>query len=253
LPRRPQRKVAPHHRRPGVRTRRREPRDEGQSRAGPALAGRARRRPEGRSAEIYGPGALEATEDVQYRAIYAAVQSSIFRAQGRPEEALEAAWRSIWVADKIGWKYPGVKAGLVQAAEAAFATGVLAQAEEVVSLIEGLNPGDRTPFVDAQRARFAARLAAARGQDEGVAAGFKSGAGLFREVGMPFWLAVTLLEHGEWLAARGRGAAAEPLVAEAREIFERLRAEPWLERVRRLDTAGGVPMAMADATERSPI
>jgi hypothetical protein len=34
---------------------------------------------------------------------------------------------------------------------------------------------------------------------------------------------------------------------------ERLRAEPWLERVRRLDTAGGVPMAMADATERSPI
>ena len=37
---------------------------------------------------------------------------------------------------------------------------------------------------------------------------------------MPFWVAVTLLEQGE---AGG--------LAEAREIFERLEAAPWLERV----------------------
>ena len=39
------------------------------------------------------------------------------------------------------------------------------------------------------------------------------------------------LEHGEWLAAQGRAEEAEPLFAEAREIFERLEAKPWLERV----------------------
>jgi hypothetical protein len=37
---------------------------------------------------------------------------------------------------------------------------------------------------------------------------------------MPFWVAVTLLEQGE---AAG--------LAEAREIFERLEATPWLARV----------------------
>jgi hypothetical protein len=44
---------------------------------------------------------------------------------------------------------------------------------------------------------------------------------------------VVLVEHGEWLAGRGRDDDAEPLLAEAREIFERLRATPWLERATR--------------------
>jgi hypothetical protein len=41
-----------------------------------------------------------------------------------------------------------------------------------------------------------------------------------RELGMPFWVAVTLLEQGE-------SAGLE----EARVIFEALEATPWLERV----------------------
>jgi hypothetical protein len=50
---------------------------------------------------------------------------------------------------------------------------------------------------------------------------------------MPFWLAVTLLEHGEWLVGQNPGADAEPLVHEARELFEGLGARPWLERLER--------------------
>jgi hypothetical protein len=46
----------------------------------------------------------------------------------------------------------------------------------------------------------------------------------FRELGLPFWLAVTLLEHGELTGD-------ESFLAEAREIFERLEARPWLERL----------------------
>jgi hypothetical protein len=48
---------------------------------------------------------------------------------------------------------------------------------------------------------------------------------------MRFWLAGTLLEHGEWLGANGRAEEAEPLLTEAREIFEGLEAAPWLERL----------------------
>ena len=43
-------------------------------------------------------------------------------------------------------------------------------------------------------------------------------------------MAVTELEHGEWLVGQGRGDEAEQLLAEAREIFERLEATPWIER-----------------------
>jgi len=42
---------------------------------------------------------------------------------------------------------------------------------------------------------------------------------------------VTLLQHGEWLVAQGRADEAAPLLAEAREIFERLEVTPWLGRL----------------------
>ena len=60
--------------------------------------------------------------------------------------------------------------------------------------------------------------------------GFESATVRFRTLEMPFWLAVTELEHAERLLELGRTADAEPLLAEAREIFARLEARPWLER-----------------------
>ncbi len=74
------------------------------------------------------------------------------------------------------------------------------------------------------------RIAAARGEEKGALAGYKTAAGLFRELSAPFWLAVTLLEHGEWLLTQERGGETEQMFAEACEIFERLQAAPWLQR-----------------------
>ena len=54
---------------------------------------------------------------------------------------------------------------------------------------------------------------------------------LLRELELPFQLAVVQLEHAEWLAAEGRAEQAEPLLADARETFDRLGAKPWLDRV----------------------
>jgi hypothetical protein len=55
---------------------------------------------------------------------------------------------------------------------------------------------------------------------------------------VPFWMAVTLLEYGEWLGEGGREEEAAPPFAEAQENFERLEARPWLERLIRSHALG---------------
>src|SRR5262249_7506174 len=48
--------------------------------------------------------------------------------------------------------------------------------------------------------------------------------------GGALWSPIPLLEHGEWLTEQGRDDDAESLLAEALDIFERLKARPGLER-----------------------
>lgn len=136
------------------------------------------------------------------------------------------------------------------ASEAAFALRDLRKLDELLSRFAGLAPSERKHSVQAHEARLQARLAEARGERDAVEPRYKRAAALFREVGMPFWLGVTLLEHGEWLAGDGRSAQAEPLL-EAREIFERLRARPWLERLSRVSGAAAGAVAWP-AAERGP-
>ncbi|MGH2733558.1 MAG: tetratricopeptide repeat protein [Actinomycetota bacterium] len=54
----------------------------------------------------------------------------------------------------------------------------------------------------------------------------------------PFWRAVTLLEHAEWLSARKDRTNGEALMAEAQDVFRQLRAKPFLERLRRAGSSG---------------
>lgn len=79
--------------------------------------------------------------------------------------------------------------------------------------------------------RLRAKLAIARGETAGVEDGRKGAIGLFREIEYPFWTAVTSFEQAVWLLDQQRGPDAEPLIAEARQIFTTLDATPWLERV----------------------
>jgi hypothetical protein len=65
--------------------------------------------------------------------------------------------------------------------------------------------------------------ASGRGSTED-AGGYLAAAEGFPTLGLPFWLAVTLLEHVELTTDRGS-------LDEARSIFEELKATPWLERV----------------------
>jgi hypothetical protein len=124
--------------------------------------------------------------------------------------------------------YFGVKFGLIEAAEIALAAGDVDALRDVLQRLDELRPGELTPVLEASRARMRARLAVLEG---GAAEdGFEHAEALFRKLGMPFYLAATQLEHAEWLAGGGDAEEAEPLLAEATEVFQRLMAAPWLER-----------------------
>jgi tetratricopeptide (TPR) repeat protein len=158
---------------------------------------------------------LEESTDVQDRTVYLGVRACLRRAEGRLREALIDGEATIESGRTLGGlSFQTVKLALVEAIEAAFALGEAAKIEELLSSIESIPAGTRPPYLDAQARRFRARLAG------GDRVGYEAVADRFRALGMPFWLAVTLLEQGE---AAG--------LAEAREIFVRLAATPWLARV----------------------
>jgi class 3 adenylate cyclase/tetratricopeptide (TPR) repeat protein len=167
---------------------------------------------------------LEESTDLQERSMYLGSRASLHRAEGQQREALNDAEATIEAGRTLGIPFQAVKHGVVEAIEAAFALGDSAKIEELLASIETVPAGSRPPYLDAQARRFRARLA-------GDGAGYEAAAERFRELDIPFWLAVTLLERAEWLAVQGRAAEAEPQLDEAREIFERLEARPWLERV----------------------
>ena len=179
-------------------------------------------------------GYLEGSIDLQDSSIHAAARAALEYAEARHAAALEHGVAAAESARTHGAGFQAVKQGVVWAVEAALALGELGQAEELLTMVEELPPGIRPPFLEAQVHRFRARMS-------GDEAGFKAAAGGFREYNFPFWLAVTQLEHAEWLEARGRTAESEPLLAEAREIFEGLEATPWLERTERVGGAERVP------------
>jgi class 3 adenylate cyclase/predicted ATPase len=120
--------------------------------------------------------------------------------------------------------------------EAAHAAGSAAALAEIVALAR--TPGT-TFHVPAARKLLlhVARIAALEGAseprwDEAVAA---------LRGGEPYWLGTALLEQAEWLLEHGRVEEAPRLLGEAREIFERLRAAP------RLDRLAGVEARLAEA------
>ena len=177
----------------------------------------------------------EESEEIQARWVYSVYKAVLASAEGRPEEVLEAAGRAISMKDLFG---PAALAwdGLPLGVEAALSLGDVGRAEEILAELEALYPGELTPSMRGQRERLRAKVDIAKDQREGVERHFQNAANEFRAIPMPFWLGVTLLEHAEWLVGQGREEEAEPLLTEARQIFEELRARPWLERAGQLSS-----------------
>jgi class 3 adenylate cyclase/predicted ATPase len=185
--------------------------------------------------------ALEA-EQADLATYFAGVEARLLRAQKRPVEALAAARRGLSYLGQIYVTSVYVKQCLFEAVEATFELGDLAKVDELLEYFD-VQPGLRTPSLAAGDARFRARRDARRGEHAHVDESFRTAEALFREHELVFYEAVTELEHGEWLLAQGRGGEAEPLLAHAREVFERLEAAPWLERLNAAAMSLAVPAA----------
>ena len=173
------------------------------------------------------------SESAEERVGYLFVRAAVNNVLGRYQEALQDATQCLGLVDtgmNVGW----VKVYAPIHVIAALGAGDLSTARAGLQRLAGLPPGLLTPFARGVRDSLEARLRAAEGSTDGVADLFESAAETLRAGGLPFALATSQLAHAEWLAAQDRGEEARAPLEEARAIFERLRARPWLERADRV-------------------
>ena len=160
---------------------------------------------------------LEESSDVQERVCFFGATAALERAAGRLPEALDTGRKVEEGQESLGISHQAIEQGLVEALEAAVTIDDRESAEQLLVQLDAIPPGRRPPFLDAHMHRFRGRLACDPAELDAAAE-------RFREIGIPFWLAVTLLEHGELTGH-------EESLTEAREIFERLEARLWLDRL----------------------
>jgi tetratricopeptide (TPR) repeat protein len=189
---------------------------------------------------------FEGSGDVQERCYYGVAKANLLLAEGDRAGALQVAESVFAERDSMGLTHDAVKESFALAVQAALELDRLDTGDQLLAMVERLPTGLRPQFLNAQVARFRAHLAAREGEAEEAERLFKGAGGLLQELAVPFHLAVTRLEHAEWLTGQGRIEEARPLVLEAREIFERLEAAPWVERL-----AQATPTRASEAAART--
>ena len=194
-----------------------------------------------RLANLYALGESTEVQDQFFRNVMTA---QVRQGEGLFEKALAAAETALNLRDRLG-RLPGVRVAFDLALEASFDLGRLDHVDELLSVAESAPPRDRTPSIRASEARFRGRLAAARGNAAEADHQMSEAIGLLRDVGYRFWMAIVEIEQAEMLLAAGQTEQAEPLLAEARDVFEQLGAKPWLERVARSESAPLVRTAVS--------
>ena len=150
----------------------------------------------------------------------------VAQAEGRHADALAACLDALGDTERVA-DAVFVEGVLVGGGESATALGSADELEQLLRLASEA-PINPTPSLEAHVAHQQARLAVLRGNPEPP---FESAVAALRDIGEPFWVATALLEQAEHLAANGRGDETGALAAEAREVFERLRVAPALERL----------------------
>ena len=102
-----------------------------------------------------------------------------------------------------------------------------AAARTLLARVEDASRGKGWRVVDAQLARLRARF-----PEHDAVAELEAAEQMFRDLEVPFYVAVAQADRAEHLHAAGRADEAERLAAEARDTFERVVAAPYLARGR---------------------
>ena len=182
--------------------------------------------------------AVEDTGDLQKGGGRAALLAVVERAEGRAQSALAHARDALDAGLAMGTDSPLVRLGFSEAVDASLELGDLTETEKLLATIDGLRPSEVWPSLRGLRDEAEARLLAPAARSTvSLTRSGRHEAG-FRSTGIPYWLGRSLAAHGEWLAARDCAEEARILLDEARAIFERLGAVPWLDRLERAASVG---------------
>jgi tetratricopeptide (TPR) repeat protein len=172
---------------------------------------------------------VEGSTDVQDQTSWLAATAALARAEGRLQDAVIAGRATIDNARTLGPSDQGIKHAVPDALDAALTVGDASRADELFAFVDELPPARRSPYLEAQVLRLRSRVS-------NDAAGLAAAASRFAELEAPFPHAITLLEKAELTAD-------ESARAEAREVFARLGARPWIERADRLAAEHDAPVA----------
>jgi hypothetical protein len=176
---------------------------------------------------------MRVSEDPQDKATIRLAEAFTAAARHQPANALSRA-RAILAGvgasgltdDYLCWTW-------ALAARSAHDLSDTATARELITLLDSYQPGLLAPMLQAERDLARARLAARDG-DPAAAASLVSAITSMRELGTPYHLAHSLLDHAEHLVHLGNAEAAEAAIGEARDIARTLRCQPLLDRADRI-------------------
>jgi hypothetical protein len=171
---------------------------------------------------------MRASEDPQDKAAISLVEA--FTAASRqPQNALHHARAVLAYADTIGISHEWPRWAWPLAARSAYELGDADTVRELLAMLDSYQPGHLAPMLRAERDLARARLAAHDGEPA-AAALFAAAIASLREQSTPYHLAHGLLDHAQYLISLGDTEAAEEAISEARDIADRLRCQPLLDR-----------------------
>ena len=171
-------------------------------------------------------------------------------ARGQPRDALRHARATLAQAGAVGIGHETLRWAWMVAARAALELRDTAAVGDLLALLDSRQPRQLAPLQQAERDLVRARLAAAEATDRtpdamdqapDVAAAFTAAIAGLRERSTPYHLAHGLLDQAQFLLSQGEPDAAALAVEEARDIAERLRCQPLLDRA--ADTMAAAPSA----------
>ena len=188
-------------------------------------------------ATLAGLGDVRASEDPQDRANIAVAEAFTAAARAQPAAALRCAQVALGHIGALGISHEYPRWAWPLAARAAYDLANTAATAELLALLDGYRPGLLAPMQRAERDLVRARLAATGDGPAAASAAFTAAVTGLREHSTPYHLAHGLLDHAAHLLRMDDNEAAAAAVGEARDIAERLRCQPLLDRAAELPAA----------------